>query len=62
MSNSRPNRPGKPVPHSGQYERISRSGNGTGGEYTLVKGEPFPPTPSSCQSYRLVDKTKHRKG
>lgn len=61
MTRNRPNRPGKDVPRSGQYELTSRSGSGLGREYTLVRGEPFPPTPSSDQSFRLVDKTKHKR-
>jgi hypothetical protein len=61
MTNSRPNRPGKSVPRSGQYELINRAGKGAGREATLVRGEPFPPTPKSGQSFRLVDKTKHKR-
>ena len=56
----KPNRPGADVRQSGQYELTKRVGKGVGTEYTLVKGEPFPPTPSSGQSFRLVDKTKHK--
>ena len=62
MNKSRPNRPGKEVRRSGQYELVNRSGRGVDREFTLVRGEPFPPTPSSGQSFRLVDKTKHRRG
>ena len=60
MGRSKPNRPGKEVPQSGQYELTGRSGAGLSDEYTLVRGEPFPPTRSKGQSFRLVDKTKHK--
>lgn len=56
------NRPGKEVRRSGQYELINRSGRGVDREFTLTKGEPFPPTPKSGQSFRLADKTRHKKG
>ena len=61
MGRARQNRPGKEVPRSGQYELTGRKGAGLDREFTLVKGEPFPPTPKSGQSFRLVDKTKHTK-
>ena len=61
MGKRNPNRPGKKVPRSGQYELTGRGGRGLGREYTLVEGEPFPPTPKPGQSFRLVDKTKHKK-
>lgn len=62
MSRAKPNRPGKDVSVSGQYELTGSRGKGLGGEYTLVRGEKFPPTPKSGQSFRLVDKTKHKRG
>jgi hypothetical protein len=62
MSRAKPNRPGKDVPISGQYELTGTQGKGLGREYTLVRGENFPPTPKPNQSFRLVDKTKHKKG
>ncbi len=52
-------KPGDRVPCSGQAEIIGQKGGKTGVERTIVKGEPFPPTPQSGQSYKIVDKTKH---
>lgn len=52
-------RPGERAPRSGQYEILDRSGRGTGKERTVTRGEPLPPTPSSGQSYRLKDRTRH---
>lgn len=49
-------KPGEISPHSGQYKNEK-----TGYEVTVVKGEPFPPTPEKGQSYKLVDRTKHKK-
>lgn len=49
-------RPGEKVPVSGQY-KVSR----TKREVTCVKDEPFPPTPEKGETYRLVDRTKHKK-
>ena len=60
MGRSKPNRHGKEVSQSGQYELTGRNRVGLGDEYTLVRGEPFPSTPSKGQSFRLVDKTKHK--
>lgn len=53
-------KPGMTAKASGQYEIINRSGNRTGVERTVTKGEPLPPTPRSGQGYRLADKTKHK--
>ncbi|MBA7503861.1 hypothetical protein ES706_02482 [subsurface metagenome] len=44
------------VPVSGQ-DKVSR----TKREVTCVKDEPFPPTPEKGETYRLVDRTKHKK-
>lgn len=52
-------KPGQKVPHSGQAEIVGARGARTGAERTVVRGEPFPPTPKANQSYRIVDKTKH---
>lgn len=54
-------KPGDKVPHSGQAEIIGTRGGNTGNERTVVRGEPFPPTPKSGQSFKIVDKTHHRK-
>ena len=52
-------KPGEKCQASGQYIIVDPSGNKTGDERTVVKGEPFPPTPRSGEHYKLVDKTKH---
>ena len=52
-------KPGEICPVSGQYEIVWLNGIGTGAERTVVKGEPFPPTPQSGQGYRLADRTRH---
>lgn len=49
-------KPGEKAPVSGQYKR-SR----TNKEVTSVKGDRFPPTPKKGETYRLVDRTKHKK-
>ena len=43
---------------SGQYEIVRKDGTRTGKERTVVKGEPFPPTPGRGLAYVLVDRTK----
>ena len=55
-------KPGEKADSSGQYERIGPRGGKTGIEVTVVKGEPLPPTPKPGETYRLVDKTKHKNG
>jgi len=52
-------KPGEKVPTSGQWEIVGPRGGRTGKERTLVKGEPFPPTPEPGEEYVLVDPTKH---
>jgi len=52
-------KPGEISKDSGQYEIIGKRGSGTGKERTVVKREPFPPTPKPGQRYKLTDKTKH---
>jgi hypothetical protein len=54
-------RPGDKTPQSGQYEVIGPRGGKTGTEVTSTKGNPLPPTPSSGQSFKLADPTKHKK-
>ena len=51
--------PGQKVPDSGQYKIIGPRGGDTGKERTVVRREPFPPTPQAGQKYRLADRTKH---
>lgn len=47
--------PGETCQISGQYRNTA-----TGKEVTVVKGEPFPPTPKPGQQYVLIDITKHK--
>lgn len=54
-------KPGETAPRSGQYEIIGPRGGETGNERTVTKGKPLPPTPKPDETYKLVDKTKHRK-
>jgi hypothetical protein len=51
-------RPGQTAPKSGQYGIVGPRGGDTGKERTVVKGEPFPPTPAPKQTYVMVDPTK----
>ena len=52
-------KPGEKVPRSGQYEIVGPRGGRTGDERTLVREEPFPPTPDPGMGFTLVDPTKH---
>ena len=52
-------KPGSKANVSGQYGIIGPRGGNTNKERTVVKGEPFPPTPKPNQKYVLKDKTKH---
>jgi hypothetical protein len=54
-------KPGETAPRSGQYEIIGPRGGKTGDERTVTKGEPLPPPRKPGETYKLVDKTKHRK-
>jgi hypothetical protein len=54
-------KPGETAKRSGQYEQVGPRG-GHGKEVTVVKGEPFPPTPSPGSTYKLVDATKNKSG
>lgn len=56
------NKPGEKATKSGQYEILGPRGGHTGEERTVVKGEPFPPTPKPGQTYVLVDSTKNNSG
>lgn len=55
-----PSKPGEIAKQSGQYEIEGPRGGKTGNERTVVKGEPFSPTPKKGQRFRLVDPTKHQ--
>jgi len=52
-------KPGEIAKQSGQYPIQGPRGGDTGEERTVVKGEPFPPTPQKGQTYGMPDKTKH---
>lgn len=54
-------KPGQNVPRSGQYEIIGPRGGETGKEITGVKGKPLPPSIKPGITYKLVDKTKHKR-
>ncbi len=54
-------KPGEEVLRSGQYGLVGPRGANTGEERTLVKGEPFPPTPKPKMGFVLEDPTYHRK-
>lgn len=55
-------KPGEKAPASGQAEIIGSRGGRTGEERTVVKGEPFPPTPKPGQEYEITDPTKNKSG
>jgi hypothetical protein len=55
-------KPGEKAPRSGQYEIVGPRGGKVGTERTVVKGEPFPPTPESGQEYILNDPTNNSSG
>jgi len=55
-------KPGQKVERSAQVEIVGPRGGRTGEERTVVKGEPFPPTPKAGQGYIVVDPTKNGAG
>ena len=55
-------KPGEKVDKSGQVEIVGPRGGRTGEERTVVKGEPYPPTPKRKQGSILVDPTKNDAG
>ena len=59
MANKPLYKPGEKAEVSGQYPIVGSRGGDTGEERTVVKGEPFPPTPKPGQGYGDPDKTKH---
>lgn len=61
MASKKRYKPGEVVPQSGQAEILGPKGGKTGEERTVVKGEPFPPTPERGQTFIIVDPTKHKK-
>lgn len=54
-------KPGQIVPKSGQYEKIGTRGGKIGKEITGVRGKPLPPSQKPGVTYKLVDKTKHKR-
>ena len=60
MSKNDLRRPGEIVEVSGQVEIVGpRGGKVKGVERTVVRGEPYPPTPEAGLRYKMVDPTKH---
>jgi len=56
------NKPGETCSASGQYAIVRRTtGRPIGVERTVVRGEPFPPTPSAGLGFVLVDRTITKK-
>jgi len=51
-------KPGETAPVSGQYPIVGPRGVDTGPERTVVKGDPFLPTPGRGLGYGKPDKTK----
>lgn len=47
---------GQRAPHSGQFELVGSRGDKTGDIISLSKGETFPPTPKSGQSWSSKSK------
>ncbi len=52
-------KPGQSAPKSGLYGIVGPRGGNTGEERTVVKGEPFPPTPRKGESYTLDEAARH---
>ena len=61
MATAGTHKPGQKAPASGQYPIHGPRGGKTGEERTVVKDEPFPPTPKPGQVYGTPDLTKHGK-
>lgn len=60
MAKKPSHKPGEKAHVSGQYPIVGPRGSKTGAERTVVKGEPFPPTPKKGQGYGRPDRTKTR--
>ena len=54
-------KPGQTVKVSGQYKEVGPRGGVSKTEVTLVQGKTTPPTHKPNMSYKLVDKTVHKK-
>ena len=62
MADKKAYKPGEKVPRSGQTEIVGPRGGKTGeSERTVVRGEPFPPTPKPGQKHIIVDPSKRKK-
>lgn len=55
-------KPGQMSPVSAQVEIVGPRGGKTGEERTVVRNEPFPPTPKPNQTYSVTDRTRNRAG
>ena len=55
-------KPGEKAPFSGQYGIVGPRGGQIGTERTVVKYEPFPPTPKAGQTYVMIDPTHNKSG
>jgi hypothetical protein len=63
MADDKLYKPGQKSPGSGQVEIVGpRGGKTKEGERTIVKGEPFPPTPEPGQKFKPVDPTDNESG
>lgn len=56
-------KPGQKAPVSGIAERLGpRGGKLPGGDVTIIKGKPLPPTPKPGEVYKVIEKTPHKRG
>ena len=55
-------KPGQISPVSAQVEIVGSRGGKTGEERTVIRHEPFPPTPKPNQTYLVTDRTHNRAG
>ena len=61
MANKKRFKSGTEVKRSGQYDLNGPRGGKYPTEYTLVKGEPFPPTPKKGMTFTLADPSKKKR-
>ncbi len=54
-------RPGERAKTSGQYDLRGPRGGSRSREATITRGEPAPPTPDKGMSWKLTDRTKHKR-
>lgn len=54
-------KPGEKIPVSAQYAKIGPRGGTNSKEITGVKGKIFPPAPKAGITYKLTDRTKHKR-